>query len=455
MATTDWQGKRIVILGLARQGKALARYLAARGASVVVSDRKPPEELVSARQELADLSIEYRLGGHPTEMLEGADLLSLSGGVPADLPLVELARERGIRITNDSQIFMEACPATTVGITGSAGKSTTTALVGRMASAAGQTTWVGGNIGRPLLRDLPDMTEDDLAVMELSSFQLELMTLSPNVAAVLNISPDHLERHGTLERYAAAKARILEFQDEADSAVLGHDDPMAWGLRNRVQGRLFSFGREAPPEGAGAFLRAGRVAVKTGGEERVMLPVEDYQLPGEHNVLNLLAACAVGLALELPIGAMAEAAQEFEGLPHRLERVRTRGGVDWVNDSIATTPERAEAGVGAFDRPQVLLLGGRDKGLSWESLAAQAARRARHVVAFGECGPKVAEIVRTVAQDGPEIHVVDGLDEAVSTAARHAEVGDVVLLSPGGTSFDEFSDFEARGQRFRELVEAL
>ncbi len=444
-----------MILGLARQGKALARHLAARGAAVVISDQKPPEELASARHELADLPIDYELGGHPTSMLEGADLLCLSGGVPADLPLVARARERGIRITNDSQIFMEACPAATVGITGSAGKSTTTALVGRMALAADRTTWVGGNIGRPLLRDLPDMKAGDLAVLELSSFQLELMTLSPNVAAVLNISPDHLDRHGTLEGYAAAKARILEFQNEADSTVLGHDDPMAWGLRSRVRGRLFSFGREAPPEGAGAFLRAGRVVVRTEDEESVVLPVEDFQLPGDHNVLNLLAGCSVGLALDLPLSAMAQGARDFEGLPHRLQHVRTRDGVEWVNDSIATTPERAEAGVRAFDRPLVLLLGGRDKGLSWESLANLAAQRARHVVAFGECAAKVAESVRAAAQDGPMVHLVEGLDEAVSTAARHSERGDVVLLSPGGTSFDEFPDFEARGERFRELVEAL
>lgn len=449
------QEQRVVILGLARQGKALARHFAARGASVVVSDVKPASQLTAARRELADLELEYELGGHPDRLLDGADLLCLSGAVPADLPLVQQARQRGIRVSNDSQIFLQECPAVTVGITGSAGKSTTTALVGRMAKAAGRTTWVGGNIGRPLLGDLTRMAPDHLAVMELSSFQLELMTRSPDVAALLNVTPNHLDRHGTLANYREAKARILAHQRADDSAVLGHDDPVAWGLQDRVQGRLLSFGREAPPKGAGAFLRAGGVVVRTPEQERVVMAVDDFPLRGEHNRQNLLAACAVALALGLPIAAMAEAAKTFEGLPHRLENVRRLDDVDWIDDSIATTPERALAGLRAFERPLVLLLGGRDKGLSWSELAQAAGRRARHVIAFGECAEQVAAAVRPAMAQAESVEVVAGLEQAVAAAARTAQAGEVVLLSPGGTSFDAYPDFEARGEHFRALVEAL
>lgn len=452
-----WQGKRIVILGLARQGKALARYLAQRGASVTVSDRKGADELTEARAELAEWPIEYELGGHPASLLQGADALFLSGGVPASLPLVEKARAADIAISNDSQLFLELCPCPLVGITGSAGKSTTTALVGEMARAAGRRAWVGGNIGRPLLADLPAVAPGDLAVLELSSFQLEIMNTSPPIAAVLNITPNHLDRHGTMDNYVQAKTRILAFQSARDSAVLYHDDPAAWELRFGVRGRLISFGRSEPPQVEGAFVRDGMLFLRSQDGQQTVLPAAAIALPGEHNLLNVLAASAIGLALELPVEAMAQTARTFRGLPHRLERVTTIDGVDWYNDSIATTPERAEAGLRAFDRPVVLLAGGRDKGLSWAALARLASQRARQVIAFGECRPAVAAAMQAEAESSgsPAVIEVPDLETAVDKAAEVAQAGDIVLLSPGGTSFDAFLDFEARGDRFKELVRAL
>lgn len=457
MDSDSWQEKQIVVLGLARQGKAVARFLAERGARVIVSDLKGADELAAARSELSDLPLEYELGGHPETLLDKADLLFLSGGVPASLPLVATAHARGIPTSNDSQLFLEACPAETVGLTGSAGKSTTTALLGEMGRAEGVTTWVGGNIGRPLLRDLDGMTQEDLVVIELSSFQLELMTTSPTVAAVLNLTPNHLDRHGTMANYTAAKARILENQTEEDAAVLNHDDPLAWRLRDRVRGRLLSFGQGEPPQGEGAFLRGPDVWLHAGGEEEPVLPVAEIALRGEHNVGNVLAACALAAAVGLSTAAMAAAGRTFAGLPHRLEQVGTVAGVDWYNDSIATTPERAVAGIRSFQRPLVLLAGGRDKGLDWRPLAQEMIGRVRVLVTFGECGGTVASAVRQEADgtDGPHIIEVSELAEAVDRAAGAAEHGDVVLLSPGGTSFDDFADFEERGDRFRELVGAL
>lgn len=446
-----------MILGLARQGKALARYLAENGASVVVSDLKGPDQLTAATSELADLELEYELGGHPDRLLEDADALALSGGVPATIPLAQQALDQGLSVINDSQVFLEACPARTVGITGSAGKSTTTALLGQMAKAAGRTTWVGGNIGRPLLKDLGEISAEDTAILELSSFQLELMHRSPQIAALLNVTPNHLDRHKTMEAYTAAKARILQYQSDDDVAVLGHDDPVAWGLRDRVRGRLLSFGLKEPPQGEGAFLRGSELWLQNQSKQDRILDRNELGLRGEHNVLNGLAASALAMALELPLPAIQQALRSFTGLPHRLELVSTKNGVRWVNDSIATTPERAVAGLRAFEAPLVLLAGGRDKGLDWEPLAAAALEHCRHVIAFGECGQTIVRAVHEARGEAeqPGLSLVTGLEQAVAQAAELAQRGEVVLLSPGGTSFDQYVDFEARGEHFSELVRSL
>src|SRR5215208_3594824 len=236
-----WHGKRILILGAARQGLALARWLSFHGARVTLSDTRSEDDLHMARESLAEFQIEWALGGHPLELLDSTHVLCPSGGVPLTLPIVAEAIKRGIPLSNDSQIFMEAVPCKTIGITGSAGKTTTTTLVGRMAkSAYGGKAHIGGNIGDPLINYLDNMQPDDVAIMELSSFQLDQMTISPNVAAILNITPNHLDRHGIMEAYTAAKARILEFQSKSDVAILGHDDKGAWSLRNKVQGKLFT-----------------------------------------------------------------------------------------------------------------------------------------------------------------------------------------------------------------------
>lgn len=456
----SWQGRRVVVLGLARQGKALARYLAARGAQVTVSDLKPAAALQSERDELSDLPLRFALGGHPPALIDQADLVCLSGGVPADLPLARQAAARGLALSNDSQIFLEACPAPTIAITGSAGKTTTTALVGAIAERAlagsGRRAWVGGNIGRPLLAELPSIQPADWVVLELSSFQLELMTRSPHVAAVLNLTPNHLDRHRTMQAYTEAKARILDFQAPGDVAVLGRDDAGAWALRRRVRGRLLSFGAGRPAAGEGAFMAGGRLWLRDEAREAAICPLEAVPLRGAHNLLNVAAACTLAQAAGFEPAAMDEAVRAFRGVPHRLEFVRRVRGADWYNDSIATAPERALAAIQAFDEPLVLLAGGRDKDLPWQGLARAIAARVDHLVIFGEAAGKILAAIAAAAGVRPEtIEVVPGLEAAVQAAARRARPGDVVLLAPGGTSFDEFVDFAARGERFRALVEAL
>ena len=476
----NWKGQKVVILGAARQGLSLARYLSGHGARVVVSDRRPASELRAAQEALAGLPVSWVLGGHPLSLLDGTDLLCPSGGVPLSIPLVGEARARGIPLSNDSQIFLEAAPCPVVGITGSAGKTTTTTLVGRMAEESSNLqllnrAWVGGNIGAPLIAVVDEMQADDLAVMELSSFQLEIMSLSPQVGAVLNVTPNHLDRHASMKAYAEAKARILDFQSPVDTAVLGRDDPGAWALRDRVRGRLLSFGLSEPPPGqAGTFLQGDtlylRLSVKDqgiwdkGAGQEPLSPVplslvplmsrQDILLRGEHNLVNVLAACAIATAAGLPAEAMRAGVEGFRGVPHRLEFVRSWGGADWYNDSIATAPERAMAAIRSFDEPLVLLAGGRDKDLPWQDFAALVRRRVDRLVLFGEAADKILQAIGT-DPGGLDLRRCAGLQEAVQVAAQIVQPGDVVLLSPGGTSFDEFQDFEERGECFVRWVMQL
>jgi UDP-N-acetylmuramoylalanine--D-glutamate ligase len=455
----ELKGARVVILGLGRQGTALARWLVRQGAEVTVSDRQPAERLGRFLQALEGLPVRYVLGDHPLSLLEGCDLLCLSGGVPLDIPIVQEAVRRGIPLANDAQLFLERCRGWTAGITGTSGKTTTTALVGAMCQAAGFRTWVGGNIGNPLIEFVEEIGPEDRVILELSSFQLEIMTVSPRVAAVLNIAPNHLDRHKTMEAYIAAKQRILDFQDVEDVAVLGYDDPNARSLAAAVRGRLRFFSREREVA-RGAFLREGTLFLRLGSEAWPICRVEEVRLRGRHNLWNVLAAAAVAGSLGADIGAIREAVLTFSGVPHRLERVREVRGVLYVNDSIATTPERVRVALEAFEEPIVLLAGGRDKGLPWEETAEVIARRVRVLIAFGELGDRIVEAARAARArvDGvvlEHLERVATLEEAVARAAGLAQPGEVVLLSPGGTSFDAYRDFEERGMHFRQLVEAL
>ncbi len=448
----------MVILGGARQGQAAARWLARHGALVTVNDRRSAEEMSAARSALADLPITWVLGGHPVEILDTTDVLCISGGIPLDNPLVVAAMLRSIPLTNDTQVFMELAPCRTIGITGSAGKTTTTTLVGLMArNALGDKAYTGGNIGDPLLNYADEMTPDSLAILEISSFQLEQMTISPNVAAILNITPNHLDRHGTMEAYTAAKRRILEYQQPEDTAVLNRTDAGSWNLREDIHGRLVSFGTGAfPADQVGTFMADGRLQLRQHGVDIPLMRREQIQLRGEHNVMNVLAAFAIGCAAGLPLDAMLSAAQEFRGVAHRLEFVREWNGAQWYNDSIATAPERTMAAIHSFTEPIVLLLGGRDKNLPWEELAALIRQRVEHVVLFGEAAEKIASSLELAS--GPLPLTLDhckGLEEAVQAAAKVAGPGSIVLFSPGGTSFDQFYDFEERGKAFRKWVSEL
>ncbi|TXI24691.1 MAG: UDP-N-acetylmuramoyl-L-alanine--D-glutamate ligase [Nitrosomonas sp.] len=469
----NWTNTHVLILGAARQGLALARWLARHGAHVTVNDSRREEELASAKKSLADVNVTWVAGGHPLELLDTTEVLCLSGGVPLTLPIVEEAVKRGIPLSNDSQIFMEVVPCKTIGITGSAGKTTTTTLVGEMAKLdrrpqtidhgssvvhrPSSTVYIGGNIGDPLINYVDDMTANDLAVLELSSFQLEQMSISPNIAAILNITPNHLDRHGTMQAYTQAKAHILEFQTTNDTAILGRDDAGAWNLKNRVKGKFQTFSLHDLEEGLnGAYLHDDLLSLRDGFAYVPLLMREKVQLRGDYNIANVLAAFTIGHAAGFKLDGMLEAVDEFRGVPHRLEFVRELHGARWYNNSIASAPERTIAVIHAFTEPIVLMLGGRDKNLPWGDLAKLIHERVDHVVLFGEAGEMIEKAITAYSGVGTvDLRRAQTLKEAISLAAEVASAGDVVLLSPGGTSFDEFKDFAERGEAFRKWVSEL
>jgi UDP-N-acetylmuramoylalanine--D-glutamate ligase len=488
--TEDWSGRRVIVIGAARQGITLARYLVRRDAKVVINDRLPIDQLGAAQEALAGEPIDWIGGGHPLSILDGADLLCISGGVPFDLPIVREAQRRGIAVSNDSQIFLEVCPCRVIGITGSAGKTTTTIMVGLIAQAAidelntrsddpsfntskdpdgtsglysGSKVWVGGNIGSPLLSVVDEMKPSDLAVMELSSFQLEVMQRSPEIAAILNITPNHLDRHETMQAYINAKARILDFQTSDDVAILNRDDPAAWSMKEKVHGRLVTFGILESSEmhqsvyfdrDLSSILIHTPSAVDRDGN--CVIHRDDIPLRGEHNLLNVLGACAIALAADLSVSAMGSGIKRFTGIPHRLEFIRSWGGGDWYNDSIATAPERAIAAINSFTEPMILLAGGKDKNLPWDRFASLVCQRVKHLVIFGEAAGIISDALTSYEKDSETtVTYCLGLKEAVMAAANKVSDGDVVLLSPGGTSFDEFHDFEDRGEEFKKWVMEL
>ena len=460
----NYTGKKIVIMGAARQGQALARFFTKRGAQVVLTDTREKEQLSEELAVLENLPVSLDLGGHHPEILDGADLVCVSGGVPLTIPFIQEALIQRKPLSNDSQIFLEECPCMVAGITGSAGKSTTTALAGLMAKTTfemksnRQKAWVGGNIGNPLIDYLDQIGEDDLAIMELSSFQLELMKNSPQVAAVLNITPNHLDRHHSMDAYIDAKSHILWFQKADDIAILNRDDEISWDLVREIKGDLISFGLNKPDSRAnGTFVDQDSVWLQIGREKLKMFPVEWIQLRGKHNLYNVLAASAIAAATTLALPAIQSAVEEFQGIPHRLETVRELNGVTWINDSIATAPERTIAALESISEPIVLLLGGRDKDLPWDKLANIVRNKVERVIVFGEAAAIINEAIgpRKPGQYLKSVVTTKDLAEALKTAQIQAQAGEVVLLSPGGTSYDAFKDFEERGQFFRDWVNQL
>jgi len=459
----EWRNRAVAVVGLGVSNMAVIRYLAGRGARLTGFDQKTEQALGAKAEELRRLGVRLVLGPDYLERLDGAwDAVFLTPGMPKNAPALQRLRERGVPFFSEIGLFFSLCKAPIVGITGSSGKTTTTTLVGEMLRRGPRPVYVGGNIGQPLLEVAEDIPGDAWVVLELSSFQLEMLDRSPHVAVVTNVTPNHLDVHGTMEAYVAAKRRIYEFQRPGDVAVFNADDETTRAMAALSPGRRLAFSlEEEQPEGA--WLDGDRIVARVRTPSRpgraqpvVVCTLADIRVPGRHNVANVLAAVAVGSACGLKPEWMRDAIAAFRGVRHRLELVGTWNGIRFYNDSIATSPARAVAGIRSFAEPIVLIAGGYDKKLPFDELAAALPGRVHTVVLLGATAAKIEQAIAAHSEKTgavpPRIVHAGSLEEAVEQARLAARPGDVVLLSPACASYDMFPNFEVRGDRFRELV---
>ncbi|MEO6398997.1 MAG: UDP-N-acetylmuramoyl-L-alanine--D-glutamate ligase [Tepidiformaceae bacterium] len=446
----DLAGKRVVVYSLGIEGRDLARFFVSRGALVTVSDTRTGEQLAAAGA-LAPEGVERVVTGVDLLDPAGFDAVAVAQSVLRYNPVVVRARELGIPFTSQMRLFLQLCEGRVIGITGSSGKSTTTALVGAMAGAAGVEHVVGGNLGEALLGRLGEISAETTVVLEISHTQLQYTDRSPGIAAITNVTPNHLDQF-SWDEYVGLKRNILGHQTRQQSAVFNADDQTSLALMAAARGRLVRCSIQTPIEGDGGWVEEGRVMVRNGRFAEAVCEASAVRLRGRHNLSNVVMASAVASQAGFDSQAVGQAIRDFRGVPHRIEVVGRAQGATWVNDSIATSPERAIAAINAFSEPVILLLGGRDKNLPLDRLRELAGTRCRAVFCFGEAREIFAEGLGSAV---PETRGVATLEDAVEAAAAFTREGDVVLLSPGGTSFDVYPSFEVRGERFRELVRAL
>ncbi|MFH0910387.1 MAG: UDP-N-acetylmuramoyl-L-alanine--D-glutamate ligase [Planctomycetota bacterium] len=450
---------KVTVMGLGRfgGGAGAACFWAGLGSTVTVTDLRTGAELSDSLEALRGISCRYVLGRHEEEDFRRADVVVVNPAVKPGNPFVELARKHGARIITEIGTVLRLLHGPTFGVTGSNGKSTTTSLLGAMLKAADPDTLVGGNIGGSLLSEIPTHPPSSPVVMEFSSFQLYYLgsqKMSPHVAVVTNLAPNHLDWHGSVEAYYAAKENLLRFQSPEDVAVLNAADPVLREWGGKTLGRTVFYAPDDPDTPNAAFVRDGGVVVRLGGREAHAFALREMRLPGPHNLMNALAAAAAAYAQLHETRPRAEGVANFAGLPHRLELVAAVQGVRYYNDSDATTPESAMAALRSFDCPRVLIAGGSDKGASFAELGRAIAREAHRAVLFGKTAPALRAAVEA-AGGGGRVETARDLADAVARAREGCPEGGVVLLSPACASFDMFTDYEARGERFREIVMRL
>jgi len=449
-ASIELRNKRVLVVGLARTGVATALFCAARGARVTATDTRGESELGAAVAELRRAGVGLELAGHRQELIREAELIIPSPGVPADAPLLQSARSKGLTIWSEIELASRFLKGRLIGITGSNGKTTTTSLIEHILKNAGFSTILAGNIGTPLISYVEKTSDKTITVAELSSFQLELIEkLRPNISVFLNLTPDHLDRHHTLESYGAAKARIFENQTEADSSVLNADDPGATPYAP-AKPQVFWFSRKQRVA-EGAFVKENEVLFRREGIEEKVLKLADIPLAGAHNVENVLAAVAATRLAGAEPASVAKGVRSFAGVEHRLEFVAEIGGVRFYNDSKATNADATRKALDAFPGRILIILGGKDKGSDYTALQAPLREKAILALLIGAAASKIEkQIAGSVA-----IEQAGTIERAVETAAHAARPGDVILLAPACASFDQFQNYEHRGRVFKELVQQL
>ena len=447
----ELNNKRVLVVGLGKSGVASALFLRSRGAQVTVSDSKPQEQLSEEIPILLDHGIIIETGGHGERTFHGQDLIVVSPGVPADSPPLVQARALGEPVIGEIELAAQFLPKSIVAITGSNGKTTTTTLTGEIITAGGYPTRVGGNIGTPAISLVATARPDSVVVLEVSSFQLEtIQTFRARVAVVLNVTPDHLDRHRTFETYVHAKARIFENQQADDFAVLNADDPVCVGLAGRTRAQVFWFSRKKEVQ-QGASLRDGRILFRDSSGQQEIMVASEIPLKGAHNLENTLAAICAGALMKCAPERIRAAVRNFKAVEHRLEYVATIRGVEYYNDSKATNVDATIKALESFPANIHLILGGKDKGSDYTVLNDLLRQRVKRVYTIGAAADKIESQVREAA----EIVHAESLDSAVQRASASAQPGDIVLLAPACASFDQFRNYEHRGKVFKELVQRL
>ncbi len=446
----ELRGKRVLVVGLARTGVATALFCAARGAHVTATDARPENEIGDVLAPLRSAGVKLELGGHRENTFLAQDLIVPSPGVPADAPLLQAARAKGVTIWSEVELADRFLSGRLIGITGSNGKTTTTSLIEHILRNAGLPTILAGNIGTPLIARVEQTSNDTITVVELSSFQLELIEVfRPNISVFLNLTADHLDRHHTMEAYGRAKARIFENQTESDSAVLNADDPATTPLAP-AKPQVYWFSRKQRVA-QGAFVRENEIFFRHDGEEEVVLNLRDIPLAGAHNVENVLAAVAATRLAGAESAAIARGVRSFAGVEHRLEFVAEIAGVRYYNDSKATNVDATLKALEAFPGRILIILGGKDKGSDYTLLQKPLRERAILALLIGAAAEKIEkQITGSVA-----IERAGTIERAVEIASHAARPGDVVLLAPACASFDQFQNYEHRGRVFKDLVHSL
>jgi len=446
-----YEGAPALVIGLARSGAAACRLLRRHGCKVRGSDSKTEPEFASSLENLREAGVEVVLGEQDERLLEGVEFVVVSPGVPPGHALIGAAEGRGLTVISELEAAFQVAVAPIVAVTGTNGKSTCVEMLGEVFRRAGTETAVAGNVGTALSEAVETVPTSGVLVVEVSSFQLErIVDFRPNVAVLLNVTDDHLDRHGGMGGYLDAKLRIFANQRDHDTAVINADQPELVRASERFPaGSRMGFSLVGPVE-QGVFLRGRDVRYRWKGSEGVLFASDDLKVAGPHNTANAMACAAAGLAMEAPVGSIKEGLLGFEGLEHRLETTAVLEGVTFVNDSKATNPDSLRQALNAAPGPVVLVAGGRDKGTPFEELAELVVKKARCVILMGEAAGRM----RTAWEDARPI-LASTLDEAVELAWARAERGDWVLLSPGCASFDMFADFEDRGRKFKGAVRAL
>ncbi len=448
----ELKNKRVLVVGLGKSGLAAARFLKAQGARVTVSDSRPAATVTELPQ-LLDEGIMVEAGSHGLLTFRRQELIVVSPGVPASVPELKQVRALGMRIVGELELGAQFLQGEIVAVTGSNGKTTTTSLLGEIFAASGRPTLVGGNIGRPVVEMVAESTPATWNVLEISSFQLETIeSFHPHIALVLNITPDHLDRHGSFENYAAAKARITENQTSRDFLILNAEDKATQRVAANSRAQIFWFSRQRPVKqgafvhGEGIFFRAAE-----GGTPEPVMPVAEIPLVGAHNIENVLAAVTAGRVAGVGVEVIRGAVARFQAVEHRLEFVRELEGVRYFNDSKATNVDATMKALEAFPGGVHIILGGKDKDSDYRTLGQLLAEHAKTVITVGSAAEKIETQLAGVAK----IERAGTLDKAVAIAHRNATSGDVVLLAPACASFDQFESYEHRGRYFKELVSGL